>query len=131
MSLRSVVDSPPGMMSPPTPDSSSGFLTRTASTPTRASAFACSAKSPCRARTPIRTLPAPGLEQILVGELRCLDPGHRVAERLAHAREDVRVLVMGRRLDDRPGPLGRVARLEDAGTHEDGLGAELHHEIGR
>src|SRR2546430_496335 len=34
MSLRSVVDSPPGMMSPPTASSSSGLRTRTASTST-------------------------------------------------------------------------------------------------
>src|SRR5437899_8526381 len=146
MSLRSVVDSPPGMMSPPTASSSSGLRTRTAATATgglaspversrlalrqRASALACSAKSPWRARTPIRTLPAPGLEQVLLGELRRLDPDHRLAELLAHAREHVRVLVVGRRLDDRPGAPGRVARLEDAGADEDGLGAELHHERG-
>ena len=35
------------------------------------------------------------------------------------------------RLDDRLGALGpRVARLEDAGAHEDALGAELHHHRG-
>src|SRR2546422_1490007 len=130
MSLRSVVDSPPGMISPPTPSSSWGLRTRTASTPQRASALACSAKSPWRARTPIRTLPAPGLEQVLLGELRRLDPDHRLAELLAHAREHVSVLVVGRRLDDRPGAPGRLARLEDAGADEDGLGAELHHERG-
>src|SRR5438309_2794954 len=162
MSLRSVVDSPPGMMSPATSSSASGLRISTASTPMleglaspversrlalpqRASARAWSAKSPWRASTPIRrifsftdsprlplrlVLPPPGLEQVLLGELRRLDPDHRVAELLAHAREYLRVLVMGRRLDDRLGAPGRVARLEDPGADENGLGAELHHERG-
>src|SRR5881296_533375 len=165
MSLRSVVDSPPGMMSPATSSSASGLRISTASTPMieglaspversrlalpqRASARAWSAKSPWRASTPTRTLPSPitfidsprprlrlvlppsSLEQVLLGELRRLDPDHRVAELLAHAREHLRVLVVGRRLDDRPGAPCRVARLEDAGADENGLGAELHHERG-
>src|SRR5437879_5206413 len=74
--------------------------------PQRASARASSAESPWRASTPIRAfsftaaprlrlrlvLPPPGLEQVLLGELRRLDPDHRVAELLAHAREHLRVL---------------------------------------
>src|SRR5947209_8363410 len=189
MSLSSVVDSPPGMMSPATSASASGLRTSTASTPERASARAWSAKSPWRASTPTRTLfsftdsprlrlplalpppptrlasgcgshyplhrlasppaaarttpstdsprlrlrlalPPPGLEQVLLGELRRLDPDHRVAELLAHAREHVRVLVVGRRLHNRLGAPGRVARLEDPGADEDGLRPELHHERG-
>src|SRR5213592_4303827 len=114
MSLRSVVDSPPGMMSPPTASRSTGGLASPVERSRlalrqRASALACSAKSPWRASTPIRTLPAPGLEQVLLGELRRLDPDHRLAELLAHAREHVRVLGVGRRLDDRPGAPCRVA----------------------
>src|SRR3989454_834029 len=136
----------PSRTAVPSASKESRWRTRTASTSTgglaspversrlalrqRASALACSAKSPWRARTPIRTLPAPGLEQVLLGELRRLDPDHRLAELFTHAREHVRVLVVGRRLDDRPGAPGRVARLEDAGADEDGLGAELHHERG-
>src|SRR3989442_1544821 len=117
MSLSSVVDSPPGMMSPATSSSASGLRTRTPSI-----------DSP-RLRLRL-ALPSPGLEQVLLGELRRLDPDHRVAELLAHAREHIRVLVVGRRLDDRLGAPGRVARLEDPGADEDGFRPELHHERG-
>src|SRR6266403_4902877 len=56
MSLRSVVLSPPGMMSPSTSASCSGLRTSTASTPHRASALACRSKSPWSASTPILTM---------------------------------------------------------------------------
>src|SRR5262249_37236672 len=115
ISLSKVVDSPPGMMSPSTSPSSAGLRTSTASTPHRASAFAWSAKSPCRASTPMRVarpdvfidsprlrlrlaLPSPRLQQILFGELRGLDAGHGVAEVFADAREHVGVLGVQRLL---------------------------------
>src|SRR5882724_2445816 len=149
MSFSRVVDSPPGMMSPSTTSSSDGFRTSTASTPHFSSALAWSAKSPWRASTPILidsrlalpsidsprlrlrlALPSSCLEELLFRDLRGLETDHRVAEILAHARQHVGVLEMGRRLDDRAGALGRVARLEDSGADEDGFRSELHHEGG-
>src|SRR5437660_5367918 len=147
MSLSKVVDSPPGMMSPSTSSSSTGLRTSTASTPHFSSARAWSAKSPWRASTPIRivsarpdliidsprlqlrlALPPPGLEQILLRQLRGLDPDHGVAEILAHPREHVRILEVRRRLHDRARSLGGIARLENSGSDEDRFRAELHHE---
>src|SRR6266850_853781 len=75
-------------------------------------------------------LPSSCLEELLFRDLRGLETDHRVAEILAHARQHVGVLEMGRRLDDRAGALGRVARLEDSGADEDGFRSELHHEGG-
>ena len=40
------------------------------------------------------------------------------------------VLIVGHRLDDGGGPLGRVAGLEDARAHEHALGPQLHHQGG-
>src|SRR5438552_4159534 len=116
MRLRSVVDSPPGITRPSRPSSSSGFRTSTTSTagpPSSAqrwSALTCRAKSPCSAKTPIFTtatsvLPAAGREPVLVGHLRGLEARHGVAEVFAHLREDIGVLVVGRRLHDRLRPL--------------------------
>src|ERR671939_2213481 len=48
-----VVDSPPGMTSPSSPCSSSGFRTSTTSAPRRRSIAACSRKFPWTASTPI------------------------------------------------------------------------------
>src|SRR5882724_10401671 len=70
-------------------------------------------------------LPSSCLEELLFRDLRGLETDHRVAEILAHARQHVGVLEMGRRLDDRAGALGRVARLEDSGADEDGFRSEL------
>src|SRR6185437_12490171 len=52
VSFHIVVDSPPGITSPSTADSSSGRRTLTGVAPVRASARRCSATSPCNARTP-------------------------------------------------------------------------------
>ena len=54
------------------------------------------------------------------------DPGHRNAEAARHFGKDSRILEVGCRLDDRVGAGSRIAALEDSGTHEHRLGAELH-----
>src|SRR5919206_382611 len=46
------------------------------------------------------------------------------------AADFVRGVVEGRGLDDRRGPLGGIARLEDARADEHALRAELHHHGG-
>src|SRR3954451_23100389 len=48
-----------------------------------------------------------------------VDPDHRLAQPTAHLGDDVGVVVEGRGLDDRLGPLGWVAGLEDARPDED------------
>jgi hypothetical protein len=60
MSLRIVVDSPPGMMRPATSSRSAGRRTGTPSTPIAASVERCSRNAPCKARTPIFILGALG-----------------------------------------------------------------------
>src|SRR3989337_801151 len=162
MSFSSVVLSPPGTIRPSTASSSSGVRTSADSTPTRSSAFPCSAKSPWSARTPIfivspvivraralpaqsfrggglrkggggppaELLPAPGLEQVLLGQLRRLDAGHRLSQLFGDLRQHLGILVVRRRLDDGPGPAGRIRRLENPRAHEDRLGPELHHQSG-
>src|SRR5260370_465031 len=64
-------------------------------------------------RRPPLTLPAPRLEQLALGELRGLDARHRLAQLPTDLGEHVGILVVRRRLDDRPRPRGRVGRLED------------------
>src|SRR6478735_6761433 len=69
-------------------------------------------------------------EPVRLRDLVDVDADHGLAEAARHLGDDVRVVVEGRRLDDRLGALGRVAGLEDAGADEDALGAELHHHGG-
>jgi hypothetical protein len=59
-----------------------------------------------------------------------VDADHGLAEPAGDLGDDVGVVEEGRRLDDRLGPLRRVAGLEDARADEDALGAELHHHRG-
>src|ERR671936_3035569 len=99
MSFDMVVDSPPGMTSPSTPSRSDGTRTSTASRPTSRSARRCSRKAPCRARTP--ALPATGLQQPVLAKLGDLLPRHGLAKPERHLRHDLRVGVVGGRLDDR------------------------------
>src|SRR5690606_27160678 len=150
-----VVDSPPGTTSASTSARSSGVRTSRASAPRLASALACAANAPCRARTPTFTWgprcdahgsvdpiraarPAPRQAGARRGspaavgegllEAADLEAGHRPAEPTGHLGDDRRVLVVGGGLHDRLGPAGRIVRLEDPRADEDGLGAELHHE---
>src|SRR3972149_6147460 len=131
MSFSSVVLSPPGTIRPSTASSSSGVRTSADSTPTRSSAFPCSAKSPWSARTPIfivspvivraRALPAQSFRGGGFGRGGGPPSGLLPAPGL---------LVVRRRLDDGPGAAGRIRRLENPRAHEDRLGPELHHQRG-
>src|SRR3954470_16694525 len=76
----------------------------------------------------VSPLPAAGLEQLARVERLRRDADHRLTEAGRHAGQDVRVLVVRRRLDDRlRAPLG-ITRLEDPRADEDAVGAELHAE---
>src|SRR5450759_3031731 len=130
MSLLIAVDSPPGMTRPTQSASCSGRRMATTSTPSDSSATTCSRKAPWSARTPIFTLPATLLHALGVRDVRDVDPDHGLAEVAGDPRDDVRVLEMRGRLDDRLGALGRIAGLEDAGADEHAVAAELHHERG-
>ena len=68
-----------------------------------------------------------------LGDVRDVDADHRLAQVARHARDDVGVLEVRGRLDDRLRALRRVAALEDAGADEHAVAAELHHErrVGR
>src|SRR5918998_1045025 len=119
--LPIVVDSPPGTMIPARPSRSSTALTSTGSTPRPRRISACSLKSPCSARTPIRAgpsssgraplvspLPATGREPLPFSEVPHLPADHRLAEPPARLGYGLRVLVVGGRLHYGPGAHGRV-----------------------
>src|SRR5215212_5919572 len=138
-----VVDSPPGTMIPATPSRSSTALTSTGSTPRPRRISACSLKSPCSARTPIRfrpfsprsapfvsPLPATGREPLSFREIPHLPADHRHPEAPARLGHGPGVLVVGGRLHDGPCTNGRVPALEDAAADEHAVGAKLHHERG-
>src|SRR5918994_2289188 len=141
--LPIVVDSPPGTMIPARPSMSSTALTSTGLTPRPRRISACSLKSPCRARTPIRfrpssprsapfvsPLPATGREPLSFRKIAHLPANHRLSEASARLGNGIRVLVMGGRLHDGPRANCRVPALEDAAADEHAVGAELHHERG-
>src|SRR4051794_2271245 len=69
-------------------------------------------------------LPAALGVPLLGGQLRDVDAHHGLAEAARDLRDDVGVVEERRRLDDRLGPLGGVAGLEDARADEDALGPE-------
>src|SRR5947209_2416462 len=71
-------------------------------------------------------LPAARLEQLRRIERLRRDADHRLAEPGGDTRENLRIAVVRRRLDDRLRAPFRIARLEDARTDEDAGGAELH-----
>src|SRR5205085_4895529 len=75
-------------------------------------------------------LPAARLEQLFCRNRRGGQSRHRVAESLRHACEDLRILEVRRRLDDRLRARRRVGRLEDARPDEHTVGAELHAQRG-
>src|SRR5215212_11817689 len=119
------------MINPSTSSSCSRLRTSTGSAPRRRSIAACSRKSPWTARIPILIgLPAAGFEELFRGERSRGEAGHRVAEAPRDLREDLGVVVVRRRLDDRLGDRRWVGGLEDAGADEDAVGAELHAERG-
>src|SRR6266540_1242656 len=104
---------------------------RRAVAPSSASILPCASKSPWRARTPTTMgLPAAVLDQSGLSELGDLDPRHGRAETAGGLRDPLRLVVVGRRLDDRGrAPVG-VLGLEDPRANEHALGAELHHQRG-
>src|SRR5919112_2130556 len=141
--LPIVVDSPPGTMIPARPSRSSTALTSTGSTPRPRRISACSLKSPCRARTPIRfrpsssrnapfvsPLPTTGREPLSFRKIAHLFADHGLSEASARLGYGPGVLVMGGRLHDGPGANCRVPALEDAAADEHAVGAKLHHERG-
>jgi hypothetical protein len=83
--------------------------------------------SPCADARRVR-LPAAGLEQLGRIERRHRDADQRIAEAGGDAREDLRVVEVRRRLDDRLRPPLRSPRLEDPLADEDAVGAQLHAE---
>src|SRR4051794_36677072 len=127
------VDSPPGMSRPSSPSRSPGTRTSRTSAPRSRRIRAWASTSPWRASTPttgVTGLPAAAGEELLVLELPRLERLHRDAEPVGGGGDARRVPEVRRRLDDRPcAPVG-ILGLEDAGTDEHGLGAELHHQRG-
>src|SRR5688572_27526242 len=140
MSRRMVVDSPPGRINASMSTRSRGRRTSTGSAPTSRMAFRCSRMAPCTARTPTRgrrasmimgpTLPAASGEALLDGELACGDAPHRLTQACADLGQDLGVVVVRGRLDDRLRVSLGVLALEDAGADEDCLRPELAHEAG-
>src|SRR5918995_4667853 len=143
MRRRIAVDSPPGMMSASTSTRSRGRRTSTDSAPMSRMAATCSRTAPCTASTPIRgrrpwrsviglvrALPAADGQALLGRDLSQRLPAHRLAEPGADLDEDLRVVVVRRRLDDRGRVALRVLALEDPRADEHRLRAELAHEGG-
>src|SRR5688500_13630946 len=132
MSRVIAVDSPPGMLNPSRSSSCSAVHTSTASAPSRRSTATCSRKFPWTARTPIRmpALPAQSLEQLFRRARRGGETAHGLAEPTRHPRENLGVVEVRGRLDDRLRARHRALGLEDAGADEDTVCAELHAERG-
>src|SRR6185503_17072072 len=91
------------------PSRCAGSRTSTGSTPIAPSIAACSAKSPWSARTPIFTAgasrggpgsPAADRQALLLRDRFHRQAAHRRAEALADVGQDLRVVEVGRRLDD-------------------------------
>src|SRR6266511_3298211 len=134
---RWAVLSPPGRTRPATPSRSAGCRTSTVSTPIEEKVRTCSMNAPWTARTPIFMaglrsprswavgLPAADGQALLLGERLERNASHGRAETLAHVGQDLGVVVVRRRLNDRVGQPGGVLALEDAGAHEDVFRAEL------
>src|SRR5664280_3899319 len=142
-SLPMVVDSPPGMIKPSSPDRCAGRRTSAVCTPKRLSMARCSEKSPWMAKTPIfivftgrgarsgalvNTLPTTPGNLLGFGHLRNIASHHRLAQVLADLSQDGGILVMGHGLDNGGRPFGRVAGLEDAGADKHTIHAQLHHQ---
>src|SRR5438445_8783371 len=75
-------------------------------------------------------LPASGSEQLVLWDGRDLETVHRLAEPGGHFGQDLRLVEIGRRRDDRLGTLQGVLRLEDARPDEHPIDTELHHQRG-
>ena len=144
MRRRIVVLSPPGRTRPSMSSRSAGRRTSTASTPIGAQrrdvlgegALDCQdtdlhgAGSRARRRRAYQPRTA---SRSSSGMASIAMPAHRRAEALGDLGDDLRVVEVGRRLDDGVGHPRRVLALEDAGADEHALGAQLHHQrrVGR
>src|SRR5215472_2589071 len=135
ISIVIVVLSPPGRTMPSSPSRSSRERTNRVRAPTASSALMCSANAPCIARTPMRglflpVLPASGSEQLFLGDRRDLETAHGLAQSRGDLGDDLRLVEVRRRRDDRLGTLQGVLGLEDAGADEEAVNAQLHHQRG-
>src|SRR5688500_595216 len=134
ISRRMVVDSPPGRISASRSTRLRGRRTSTGSAPTSRIASTCWRTAPWRASTPIRgfrlavigscRLPASDGEPLLRRDLAHGLSAHRLTEAGADLDQDLRIVVMRCRLDDRRRVAFGVGALEDAATDEDRLRAE-------
>src|SRR5690554_1445558 len=137
-SFPMVVDSPPGIISPSRPSRCSGRRTSTASTPMRRSMAMCSMKAPCNAKTPILIdarcidfrLPASPGDQFRFWHRRNLAAYHWLTQVAADFSKNVRIIVMGGRLDNGCCTTSRIAGLEDARADKHTVHAQLHHQGG-
>src|SRR2546428_1842055 len=128
-----VVLSPPGMISASMSSSCSGRRTSTASAPIPVRTRRCSAKSPWRPRTPTRAvavLPAADGKALGGRDRLERETAHRLTETARDLGDELRVGRMRRRLDDRLRAARGLSGLEDPGSDEVPLGAELHHQRG-
>src|SRR5438045_8669447 len=82
-------------------------------------------RTACIIRPGADGLPAAGLEQLARVERRGRDTHHGLAQPCRHAGEDLRVLEVRRRLDDRLRAPFRISGLEDARADAHAVRAEL------
>src|SRR5687768_5013255 len=123
------------MISASMSSSCSGLRTSTPSAPISRSVSRCSLKSPWRPRTPTRAvlvgaLPAADGKAFAGGDGLERDAAHRLAETARDLGDELRVLEVGRGLDDRFGESRGVARLVDPGADEVPFRPELHGQCG-
>src|SRR6266508_4905254 len=134
-SLPIVVLSPPGMMSASRSSSCSGRRTSTPSAPMPRSVVRCSLKSPWRPRTPTRAVrvllsPTADGKTLAGGDGLKREAAHRLSEAAGHFGDELRVVVMGRRFDDRLRSARRILGFVDARSDEVAFRAELHGQSG-
>src|SRR5688572_24538303 len=122
------------MISASMSSSCSGLRTSTPSTPISRSVLRCSLKSPWRPRTPTRAvlveLPAADGKAFAGGDGLERDAAHRFAETARDLGDELRILEVGRRLDDRLRETRGVPRLVDPGADEVSFRPELHGQRG-
>src|SRR3954464_15000632 len=106
-----------------------------ASAPARSKAALCSAKSPCKASTPIRVIgcipqraaglcsPTAPCHALRIWQAADINPNHRFAQVTAGLGQYSGIIVVSRRLYNRRCTLGGVAALEDTTTHEHAINA--------
>src|SRR5437870_2161388 len=137
ISMAIVVLSPPGSTIPSSPSRSSFVRTSLVRAPAASSALTCSAKAPCIARTPISgagalseraALPASGSEQLVLRDGRDLQAVHGFAQLSRDLGQDLGLVEVCGRRDDRLGTLQGVLGLEDARPDKHPIDTQLHHQ---